>query len=304
MHSSTPVPAQLPEAAPVVAGRRRLPVRALPARPALIAGGVILAAIVLLSVIVPIVSAYPTDAFVAQPFQPPSAEHPFGTDSYGRDVFVRVWAAGRLNLFVALVGVGVPLLVGTLVGTIVGAAQLRWVDAVVMRLVDAILAFPFVILVLALVVVFGSDRSLGPLPAGLPSLFIAIFVTSWAIYARLARAQTLSLRQRDYVAAARLLGYSRVRVLRRHLLPGVLGTTATYAVADAILIVIVTASLPFLGSGVQPPTPEWGSIMYEGRFVIESAWWVTVLPGCVLALTGIGISLVADALIGGREGGS
>jgi peptide/nickel transport system permease protein len=281
------------------AGRRRL----LPRNVALAAGGGLLALIAILSIVVPIVSPHDTDSFVAAPYLAPSSAHPFGTDSFGRDVFVRVFAAGRLDLLIAVIGVGVPLVVGTLIGTSVAASRRRWIDTIAMRLIDAIMAFPFVILVLALVLVFGTERSLGPMPAGLPSLFVAIFVTSWAIYARLARAETLSLRQRDYIAATRLLGYSQARIVGRHLLPTVLRTTATYAVADAILIVVVTASLPFLGAGVQPPTPEWGSIMYEGRSVLSTAWWITVMPGIVLALTGVGISLIADALVSSRDEG-
>lgn len=303
MPSSTPVPAPpLDTPVPVVAAaRRRSGPRLLPRRSALVVGAGLLVAIAVLSIVVPFLSPYDTGEFVAAPLQAPSGAHPFGTDSFGRDVFVRVFAAGRLDLAIAVIGVSVPLLIGTVVGTFVAASRRRWLDVVVMRLIDSIIAFPFVILVLALVLVIGSDRSLGPLPAGLPALFASIFATSWAIYARLARAETLSLRQRDYIAAARLLGYSEMRIVTRHLLPSVLRTTATYAVSDAILIIIVAASLPFLGAGVQPPAPEWGSIMYEGRSVLESAWWITILPGIVLALTGIGISLVADALVAGQE---
>lgn len=273
------------------AGRRR----------SLIAGVVLLTVIVVLCAIVPVISRYSPDALVATPDQPPSTAHLFGTDSFGRDLFVRVFAAGRIDLFVALVGVAVPLVMGTLIGTVVAGSARRWPDVITMRIIDAIVAFPFVILVLALVVVFGVDRTVGPLPAGLPSLFVAIFLTSWALYARLARAQTLALRNREFIDAARLLGFSHSRIVRRHLLPTVFKTTATYAVSDAILIIIVTASLPFLGAGVQPPTPEWGAIMYEGRTVIQTAWWIIVFPGIALALTGLAASLIADALVGGRE---
>ena len=148
-----------------------------------------------------------------------------------------------------------------------------------MRLVDAIIAFPGVILILALVVVIGPNRTLGPLPAGLPSLFAALFAAGWALYARLARGEVLALRNRDFVTATRLLGYSNTRIVTRHLLPTVIRTTATYAVADAILVIITTASLAFLGAGVQPPTAEWGAIMYEGRSVLATAWWVSTMPG-------------------------
>jgi peptide/nickel transport system permease protein len=259
------------------------------------------ALIVGLCVLVPIFSPHDPTAFVGSPFEPPSRSHPFGTDAYGRDVFVRVFEGGRLDLMVAAVGVAVPLAVGTVIGSIVAASKMRWLDVIAMRLVDAIMAFPFVILVLTLVLVLGPDAGWGVLPAGLPALFAAIFVTSWAVYARLARAEAMSLRQRDYIAAARLLGFSEPRIVMRHLLPSVVRTTGTYAVSDAITIIMVTASLPFLGAGVQPPTPEWGSIMFEGRLVLTSAWWISVFPGLVLALTGIGVSLIADARVDARE---
>jgi peptide/nickel transport system permease protein len=144
-----------------------------------IVGAGILVAIALLGIFVPIVSSYGTNQFSGRPLQGPSLTHLFGTDEFGRDVFVRTWSAARIDLFVAFVGVLVPLLTGTVIGVAVGSTQRQWIDSIVMRIVDAILAFPFVILVLALVVVLGTSSGLGPLPAGLPSLFVAIFCVSW-----------------------------------------------------------------------------------------------------------------------------
>jgi peptide/nickel transport system permease protein len=258
--------------------------------------------VALLSIVVPIVSSYSTEAFVAAPLRPPSWSHLFGTDEFGRDLFTRTFAAGRLNLGIAVAGVIGPLAIGTVVGVLVGSARHRGVDVVVMRIVDGIIAIPFVVLVLALVVVIGTQRTLLFLPAGIPALLAAIYATSWAIYARLARGQTLALRSREYILAPRLLGYSRTRIVRRHLLPPVFATTATYAASEAILIVSVTASLAFLGAGVQPPTPEWGSLIFEGRNLLPTAWWLSVLPGLVLAITGFGFALIADAVVdrGGR----
>jgi peptide/nickel transport system permease protein len=263
-------------------------------RLAVVVGVAILATVTSLSIVVPLVSPSP-DTFVATPFEPPSWSHPFGTDTFGRDVFVRTWAAGRIDLFVATVGVLSSLLFGTTIGVLAASARSRYWEAVLMRVVDSIIAFPFVVLVLALVLVFGATAEYGPLPAGLPALLLAIFIFDWALYARLARAQTLVLRTSDFVVAASILGFSSARIVRRHLLPHVFRVTGAYAVGDAIIILIATASLPFLGAGVQPPTPEWGSMMYEGRTVLATAWWITIIPGLVLALTGIGLSLVADA---------
>jgi peptide/nickel transport system permease protein len=266
-------------------------------------GLAIVGGVLLLSIVVPVVSRYAPDAFVAQPFEAPSWSHLFGTDSYGRDVFVRTFAGGRIDLAVAAIGVLSSLIFGTVIGVAAVTAKRQIWETVLMRVVDSIIAFPFVVLVLALVLVFGTTRSYGPLPAGVPSLLIAIFVWDWALYARLARAQTLVLRNQDFVTAARLLGYSRARILGRHMLPHVCRATAAYAVSDAIIILITTAGLPFLGAGVQPPTPEWGAIMYDGRTALAFAWWITVMPGVVLAITGVGLSLLADSFLATKPGG-
>jgi len=262
----------------------------------------ILAAIVIASIVVPMLTSNNGNAFVGAPFAAPSWSNLLGTDDFGRDVLTRTFLAARLDLMVAVIGVAVPLLSGTALGILAGSSRRRWVDAVFMRIVDAIVAFPFLILVLVLVVLFGTTNSFGPFPAGIPSLFLAIFATSWALYARLARGQTLELVKREFVTAARLMGVSRWRIVWRHLLPLVLRTTATYAVGDAIGVIIVTASLPFLGAGVQPPSPEWGAMMYEGRAVLEYAPWITFAPAALLAMTGISISIIADALIGEERG--
>ena len=264
-------------------------------------GATVLLGILALSVVVPLISASP-DNFVAQPLQAPSWSHLFGTDEFGRDIFVRTFAAGRADLFVVVTGVTTSLLFGTTVGVIVTAAKRRVWETVLMRIVDSVLAFPFIVLVLALVLIFGATRSYGPLPAGMPSLVIAIFVWNWAIYARLARAQTLVLRGRDYITAVRLAGYSHLRIVFRHLMPQVFRAAAAYGVTDAMIVLITTAGLPFLGAGVQPPTPEWGAIMYEGRTYLAFAWWITILPGAVLALTGIGLSLLGDSFLSTYRG--
>jgi peptide/nickel transport system permease protein len=267
------------------------------------AGLAIVGIILALSFIVPALSPHPPDRLVAIPNQAPSWSHPFGTDTLGRDVFVRTFAAGRTDLLVAAVGVGFSLALGALVGVATGLTRFRFADSAVMRLVDAIIAVPFVILVLALVVVIGTDREFLFLPAGLPALLVAILLANWTIYARLTRAETLAVREREYIVAANLLGYSRVRLVRRHVLPVVIKPAAAYAASDAILIMVLMASLAFLGAGVQPPAPEWGNIMYEGRTVLSTAWWISVAPGAVLAITGLGLALIADGLNDSRRRG-
>jgi peptide/nickel transport system permease protein len=270
--------------------------RALGARPALLIGLGLLVPLVLACLLVPSLWPHSADALVAQSYLPPSSAFPFGTDDVGRDLVPRVFAGGALDLFIAAIVVGISLLLGTVIG-VASAMSGRRSDAVAMRFVDAVLAFPFLILVLALTVVIGPERVLGPLSAGVPSIIGALILVDWAIYARLTRAQTMSLRSRDYVTAGELLGYSRSRIVLRHLMPNVLGVAGAYAAADAVLVVVTTASLSFLGVGVQPPTAEWGSIMFEGRAVLATSWWITVIPGVFLAVAGLGLSIVADALI-------
>lgn len=281
------------------ARRLRIPTAGVGAkRPgvAALAGGSLLALIVLACVIVPFLWSYSPEQIVAPALQAPSAAHPFGTDTVGRDVFLRTLAGGRVDLAVIAIAVCLSAAVGSLLG-VLAASSGRWVDALVMRVVDAIIAFPFMVLVLAIVLLVGTDATVGSLPPGLISLLVAIVVTDWAVYARLARGQTLSLRQRDFITAARVLGYSSPRIVIRHLLPNVISAVGAYMVTDAILAVVTTASLPFLGAGIQPPAPEWGVIMFGGATVLQTAWWVTILPGSVLALTAIALSLLADALL-------
>jgi peptide/nickel transport system permease protein len=269
----------------------------------LVVGIVILSIVALLSIIVPALSRSP-DALIGQPLQPPTGHHFFGLDAYGRDVWVRTWAAGRVDLLVAAIGSGVSLVVGTVIGMLIGATRVHWVASIATRIIDAVIAFPFIILALTLTLVIGHDRSFGPLPAGVPAVIVAVGVVNWTIFARLARAEALSLRSRDFVVAARLLGYSKWRIQLRHLLPAVIRTTAAYAVNNAVMLIIVTASLAFLGAGAQPPAAEWGALMYAGRTVLENAWWITILPGLVLALTALGVSLIGDWLLATRSGRS
>jgi peptide/nickel transport system permease protein len=270
-------------------------------RASMAVGLVLLTVVVLMCVFVPIFSRYDPGEFVAPAFQAPSLTHLFGTDAVGRDVFVRTFAGGRVDLVAAAVAAGFALVVGTTIGTFSGATRRRWLDSTLMRVVDAVVSFPLVILVLALVVMIGADRSFGPAPPGLTSALLALMAVQWAIQARIARGQALTLRDSDFVAAARISGLPQPAIIRRHIAPGVARITAAYAITDVVLVVVILSSLPFLGAGVQPPYPEWGSIMYEGRGFLQQAWWITILPGAVLALTGLALSLVADALLDTRR---
>ncbi|SEP61344.1 ABC transporter permease [Mycolicibacterium nivoides] len=258
------------------------------------AGAGLFGTIVALCVLVPLFVTTSTTDFVGIPLTGPSLAHPFGTDAFGRDVFIRTLIGGRLDLGVAFIGVVVPLLVGTVVGIASGLVAGSLLDRVIMRTVDAILAFPFNILILALAVVIGQSTTFWILPPGVPGILVALFLTSWSVYARIARGETLSLRQRDFLVAARVSGLSWWTTVRRHIFPNVLPATLTYGLSDAVLVIGVIAALPFLGAGVQPPTPEWGSIIYDGRSVLSEAPWVCLGPGLFIVCTGIAVRLMGQ----------
>lgn len=257
----------------------------------------LICAVILACVLIPILDRTDPTALVGVPLQPPSAEHPFGTDTVGRDVFIRVFTAGRIDIALAALGMIVPMVTGTVVGTLVGASRRPWVDAVAMRLTDGVIAFPFVVVVLVIVLIIGPDTQIWPLPAGSVSILAAVWLVNWTFYARLARTRTHALRGEDFIAAARLLGFSQARIVARHLLPSVWPTTATYAVSDFMFMISLIAALPFLGAGIQPPTPEWGSIMYEGRGVLAQAWWISLTTAGVVLVLGVGVMMVVDSLV-------
>jgi peptide/nickel transport system permease protein len=265
-------------------------------------GIAILTFILILGVVLPHVTGYSSSAFVARPLSGPSLAHPFGSDRFGRDVMIRAFAAARIDYLIAAVAVGVAALVGSVVGVFAGATNRRHADWIVMRVVDAIIAFPGVVLVISLVVVLGADSSIAGLPAGLGPALAAFVLVGWAYYARIARSQALSLRQRDFVSAARYMGYSETRIVVRHILPIVASTMLAYAVGDAIITIGFAASLSLLGAGVQPPTPEWGQMIFESRIFLQTAWWTTLFPVLLLVISGFGLSLVGDGLIKRLEG--
>jgi peptide/nickel transport system permease protein len=228
----------------------------------------------------------PDEQNLAEVLQAPSSAHFFGTDTVGRDIFSRCLAGLQLDLLVAvevtLLSVVIGIAMGTLAGFFGGLA-----DTLIMRLADIVLALPFMVLVIAVIAAFGP---------GLTGVYVAVPLAGWAVYARFTRAEMLSIRERDFVNAARTLGYSRRRILLRHALPNVIQPAIVYCTIDVVFNIVLLASLSFLGLGVQPPTAELGGIISEGQEYVLSAWWISVLPGFVLVLVGIGFSLIGDGL--------
>jgi len=217
---------------------------------------------------------------------PPELAHPFGTDSLGRDIFSRVLHGIRVDLTIGLISTYVPMTYGVVLGAYAGYLGGGF-DAVVMRVLDVAMAFPFLVLIIVIVAVLGP---------GVQNIYIAIFLVAWTMYARLARAEMMVERSKDYVTAARVLGFPMGRVIFRHGLPNVINSSIVFSASDFVLNILLVSGLSFLGLGIQPPIPEWGAMVAEGRDFIMQAWWISTLPGLAIVVTGTALSLIGDGL--------
>lgn len=223
---------------------------------------------------------------VSKKLKSPSSEHLLGTDQLGRDVFSRMLYGSRISLSVGLVAVAISLVIGVFVGAIAGYYG-RWADAVLMRFVDIMLCFPSFFLILTVVALLGPSML---------NVMVVIGITSWMGTSRFVRAEFLSLRERDFVQAARALGMKDRRIIFRHILPNSLAPVFVTATLDVATAVLVEAGLSFLGFGVQPPAPSWGNILTEGRTYIFDAWWLTVFPGLAILMTVLSFNLLGEGL--------
>ncbi len=249
-------------------------------------GVAIVAVVALMALLAPMLYPEPNKPDFGATLQPPSWAHPFGTDTLGRDVFARTVHGGRIDLTFGLITAYVPLVIGVLVGAIAGYAG-GLVDTTIMRVADFVIAFPMMVIVLAIVAVIG---------AGIWAAYLGIFLVGWALYARLARGEMLVLRERQFILAARGLGYSDRRIVLRHAIPNLLRSAIVFSMADVVLNMLTLAGLSYLGLGVAPPTPEWGAIIAEGQSHLLTAWWISTLPGLFMVITGVGLSLIGDGL--------
>jgi len=217
---------------------------------------------------------------------PPSAEHWFGTDDQGRDILSRVIFGTRITLVVVVLVALLAAPIGLAVGAVAGYAG-GYVDAALMRITDIFLAFPRLILALAFV------AALGP---GIENAVIAIAITSWPPYARIARAETLTIRRSEYIAAIEMIGASKWRVVLRHIMPLCLSSVIVRVTLDMAGIILTAAGLGFLGLGAQPPTPEWGAMIANGRLYVLDHWWVAAAPGAAIFVVSLGFNLLGDGL--------
>lgn len=220
----------------------------------------------------------------------PNWAHPFGTDNFGRDVLSRTIWATRIDMQIAIFSTLFPLVFGTFIGALAGYYG-GWLDAILGRFVDLLIAFPFLVIVIALIAMLGPVIGLG-----LKCMYIALSIVDWVFYSQLMRAEIQVQKQSDYAAAARVLGYGEARIIFRHLLPNAITPIVVFWMTDMALEILLGSSLGYLGLGAQPPTAEWGVIIADGKNFMSTAWWMSVFPGTAIVLAGVGFSLLGDGL--------
>ena len=284
----------LPEAAPIERREWLVFLGRLAARRTALFGLVVVVVVVLTAVGAPLISPFDPieqdlgDLRLKAPgFRDTGGRvHPLGTDHLGRDLLARVIHGARPALLVGFAAVAISGLIGMAAGLISGYFGGR-TDDVLMRLADIQLAFPFILLAIAVIGVLGPS---------LKTIIIVIGVSSWVVYARIVRGAVLTLREREFVQAARALGGGDVRVLLRHILPNAFTPWLVVATLDMARVIVIESALSFLGLGVQPPTPTWGGMLADGRVYISTAWWLATFPGLAILVTVLGINLFGDGL--------
>ena len=217
---------------------------------------------------------------------PPSFNHWFGTDNYGRDIFTRVIYATRLDLQIGFYTTYVPLIYGVMIGAYSGYFG-GSIDTIMMRLTDTAMAFPFLILIIFILSILGP---------GIQNIYIAVFLVAWTMYARLIRAEMLVEKNKDYIVAAQVLGFGTNRIIFKHAMPNIITSCIIFSMFDFVLNILLVSGLSFLGLGVQPPIPEWGAMVADRRDFILNAWWISTLPGFFILLTGFALCLIGDGL--------
>lgn len=265
--------------------RVRIWLGALP--PAVVAGCAIITFWVAVAVFAPWIAPYdPIAHDYGATLQGPGMAHWFGTDNFGRDILSRLIHGTRIDLQMGVLGVLLPFLLGTTIGLIAGYFG-GVIDTLLMRVVDTMLAFPWLILLMAIIAVLGP---------GIQSFYIAITLVGWVSYARLVRSRVLVLRSADFVQAAMNLGYSHNRIIWRHIFPNALSSSIVFAMSDVVLVLLAGAGISYIGLGVQPPAAEWGVMIADGQIFLTTAWWISAFPGLAIVFLALGFSLLADGL--------
>jgi peptide/nickel transport system permease protein len=253
----------------------------------IITGTLMFVSITFVGFLYPLIGPYGADEFVGESLESPSFAHPMGLDQLGRDVMTRVFAAVPADIGIAFLGVSIPLVIGTIVGILLGLAKNKYFISIVSSLIDGINAFPLLIIAIAMV------TFLGP---GLFNVVIILSIMNWARYARIARTRAVVVLAQNYIEATKLMGFSKRRVIAKHIAPNVSSESLAYALSDFILVIIVVSGLSFLGLGAIPPTAEWGAMIADGRTFLSQAWWLTIFPGLALCWSAISLSFIVEGL--------
>ena len=252
-----------------------------------VAGGILVLLVFVLSIFAPLIAPYnPSKIDIDNILVGPSLSHPLGTDDLGRDVLSRMLWGGRISLEVGFVAVGLATVIGIILGSLAGYYG-GWLDTIIMRFVDIMLSIPTIFLVLTVIAI---------LEPSIINIMIVIGLTSWMEPARLIRGEFLSLKEREFVVAARALGASDNRIMLRHILPNGLSPILVSATIGVGVAILIESGLSFLGLGVQPPTPSWGSLLSSGKDNIEIAWWLSVFPGLAILFTVLGYNLLGEGI--------
>ena len=260
---------------------------ALPGGLGILIGFGMFATIIILGVVIPLWGPYAPNAFVGNPSVPPSFSHPFGLDQLGRDVMTRTFASVWIDVGVSLLGVSIPLAIGTVIGILLGLTSNKLILSLMGSIIDGINAFPLLIIAVAMITFFG---------AGLKSVIIILAITNWARYARIARTRAVVVSQQNFIEAAKTLGFSKTRIVLKHIAPNVSPETFAYALSDFIIVITVISGLSFLGLAAKPPLAEWGSMIADGRAYLAQGWWMVIFPGLALCWTAVSLSFVVEGL--------
>jgi peptide/nickel transport system permease protein len=255
--------------------------------PTLVIGLGLAVAIAGLALLAPVLTPYnPTMQNLNQILLPPSSAHLLGTDQLGKDVWAELLYGARVDLQIAFIAMLLPLVLGTTLGLLSGYFG-GVVDAVVMRAVEVIVAFPVYVLIIAFVFVLGP---------GAASIYVAITLVSWVSYARISRGEMLVAKTQEYVLAARSAGLSNVRIIGRHILPNTVTQSIVFATSDVVLNLLMIVTLGYLGLGIPPPSPDWGRMIYEGQSFLTTNWQLSTIPGVAVVIVGLALSLIGDGL--------
>jgi len=252
-----------------------------------VAGGIIVLVLFFIAVLSPFISPYdPNGIDRRYILEPPGIKHPLGTDDLGRDILSRMIYGSRISLAVGFVAVGIATVIGMMLGAVSGYYS-GWTDRIIMRFIDIMLSIPTFFLILAVIAFVGPS---------IWNIMTVIGLTSWMGVARLVRAEFLSLKEREFVLAAKALGASDIRIIFKHIMVNSMSPVFVSAVLGVASAILVESALSFLGLGVQPPTPSWGNILTLGKDNIEIAWWLSVFPGLAILITVLGYNLVGEGL--------